>query len=38
MFTTASLILMLNATMTLANLTVLMINSTHIIKEIKKVR
>jgi hypothetical protein len=36
--TTLGTVLILNATMTLVNLTVLLINSSHIIKEIKKVR
>jgi hypothetical protein len=36
MFTSAGLILILNTTMVLANLTVLTVSSSHIIKELKK--
>jgi hypothetical protein len=38
MFTTTGLILILNTTMILVNLTVLMVNSSHIIKEIKETK
>jgi hypothetical protein len=36
MFTTAGLILILNTTMVLANLTVMMVSNNHLIKEIKR--
>jgi hypothetical protein len=36
MITTTGLVLILNTTMILVNLTVLMVNSSHIIKEIKE--
>jgi hypothetical protein len=38
MFTTAGLILIMNTTMVLVNLTVLVVNSSHIIKEIKEIK
>jgi hypothetical protein len=38
MFTTASLVLIMNATMTLANLTILSVNTMQVMREMKRVK